>query len=143
MKSLKKNWLQIGLLMLLSIVLVLFVYKSTEINQQNYAENLWNKLSQGDASSLQCKSLIEKFNIDNPLNGSNSYESFYNYKKKRCVGYETQNFDKDEKGLITGHTDKIFDLVTGDILVSCTINYKPTKVRDRARAYASETCREA
>lgn len=118
-----KKWIIITIVLIIFFLGCFFIIKNNY--QKNYAEILWNRLSKGDVSSVECQKAKEKYVINNPLNGTNNYENFYSFKKKRCLSMSSQNFEKNENGIINGHTDKIFDLITNDTLVSCTVNYFP------------------
>lgn len=123
---------KIGIVILVIIVLGVIIFlnygkiatHTTSINgkalwNDNYGQTLWNRLSQGDVSSVSCQRAITKYSQENPLDGTNIFYSFYSYKKKRCFGLDSRNFNGLD-GKYAGYTDKIFDLITGDSLVSCT-----------------------
>lgn len=122
MKILKNKKSTVVIFLVILIAMVLVFLDNKKINQQDYSKELWNRMAQGDTSSSSCKKAIEQYSQENPLNGTNSFESFYSYSKKRCLGLGTLNFNA-EDGKYAGHTDKIFDLITGDTIVSCIVDY--------------------
>ncbi|MBU6414793.1 hypothetical protein KGQ34_00920 [Patescibacteria group bacterium] len=127
-----KKVVGIGILMIVALSVIVFLnYKKVSIHtsfwslngkalwDDYYGQTLWNRLSQGDVSSVNCQRAIARYSQENPLDGTNSFDSFYSYKKKRCFGLDQRNFNGPD-GKYAGYTDKIFDLITGDTLVSCT-----------------------
>lgn len=111
---------------MLAIILI-FNYKRVNIHKatingkelwnDNYGQTLWNRLSQGDVSSTACQKAIAEYSQYNPYGTG----GFYSYSKKRCLGLDQRNFNGLD-GKYAGHTDRIFDLITGDDLVSCTLD---------------------
>ncbi len=116
----KENWIKSAILITIILVIIFVIFfKKAPTNQGTYGRTLWNRLSQGDVSSVSCQRAIAKYSQENPLDGTNSFDSFYSYKKKRCFGLDSRNFNGLD-GKYAGHTDRVFDLITGDTLVSCT-----------------------
>lgn len=121
MKFLKANPKAKILLFLLIIISIYFFStkfyenQSTSINnntsRNSYASKLWSRVSQGDVSSTSCQKAIEKYSQYKEF-----YDSFYSYKKKRCFGINS--YTNTNGGVQEAET--IYDLITGDKLVSCT-----------------------
>lgn len=128
--SKKKIFIGVGISILILIIIGIFIfvkYKKTgqqdfSLWNENYGKELWHRLSHGDVSSVSCQKAIEAYQSQDPLNYTRSFYSFYSYNKKRCLGLDIRNFDGLD-GKYAGHTDKIFDLITGDTIVSCTLDY--------------------
>ena len=134
----------VGWLMVCSALVLLGSGCSTNLTQQqSYPDQLWNRLSSGDVSSVDCQRAIDRYEA-NTSAMVYGFESFYSYKKKRCLGFDSENYSKDEAGRIKGHADKIFDLITNDVIVSCGVLYVgPTILcKDAENTWSSTTSSE-
>lgn len=87
-------------------------------DEENYSKKLWDRLSTGDITSVQCQEAEQKYAISNPqIELVGNY--FFSYEKKRCLGFETSNIHGENNKYI-GSTASVFDLITKDVFVSCT-----------------------
>jgi len=121
-KLVKDNRFKLGILIVIILVVVFAFIKKMPTDQGAYGKGLWNRLSQGDVSSTACQKAISEYQSQDPLSQTRIFESFYSYKKKRCLGLDIRNFNGSD-GKYAGHTDKIFDLIIGDTIVACTLDY--------------------
>lgn len=148
-KLIKENKITAVVVIILIIVGVFYFYKNklttreASVWNDSYAKQIWDRFSMGDVSSAICEKAIEEYKksdslydvYQNPVLYSKKqvetlmalptnriFESLYSYSKKRCFGFDSRNFNG-SNGKYAGHTDKIFDLITGDTIVSCTLDY--------------------
>lgn len=130
MKKLVKRNLLKNIILIIIFIVVLFIIIKNISDKKNYGKDLWNRLSTGDVSSIQCKAALDKYSNENLSNGSNSLDSFYSYKKKRCLGLDSRfAMDSQDRTKTVSVTDTIFDLITRDIIVSCNAtNYPDSKI---------------
>ncbi len=98
---------------------IYFVFKLGYIGKTSYAEQLWNRLDVGDVNSVDCQRAVGKYSVFNSVLDS---DTFYNYQKKRGLGFVRENYF-DENRNLTGSTDRIVDLINNDTLVSCTFYF--------------------